>query len=105
MLIVPVAAVPLWAASKATAPLLLLGGAAVLGVASGGWFLLGRRQRGDQGAQRLGPGRQEALALVRQEQNRGLPSPLWEGRFRNLEGECQRQAGELALGEQRFEDA
>jgi Flp pilus assembly protein TadD len=46
----------------------------------------------------------EALKLVKELQDgRRLPL-MWEGRLRNLEGECHRFAGQAALKERRFED-
>jgi tetratricopeptide (TPR) repeat protein len=45
------------------------------------------------------------LAIARRHQNQGPLPPLWEGRFRNLEGECHRLAGAAVLGEKRFEES
>jgi Flp pilus assembly protein TadD len=82
----------------------------VLAVLGALWLLLGpgpRRQRAyKQARQLLQQGAwQEALAVTRAQQNGGRLGPAWEGRLRNLEGECHRRAGAAALTEKRYEEA
>jgi tetratricopeptide (TPR) repeat protein len=47
---------------------------------------------------------QEALALVQEQQQGGKLAPVWEGRWRNLAGECHRRAGDAALEAKQFEE-
>jgi tetratricopeptide (TPR) repeat protein len=47
----------------------------------------------------------EALAIVEEIKKLGRLSPAWEGRVRNLEGECHRLAAEDALLDNRFEES
>jgi tetratricopeptide (TPR) repeat protein len=89
---------------RAIVPLAVLG-ACVLAA----WFLFGPRARRRRdyvrGHRLLALGQwQAALEIAQRRQQRRLPV-LWQGRWRNLEGECHRAAAERALSEQRFEQA
>ncbi len=82
-----------------------------LALAAGGlWWLVGgepRRWRAYRRAlnflQRRGWA--EALEAGRNLGRLGAPSPLWKERLRQVRGESERLAGDIALEEQRFEDA
>ena len=102
--------------SQFAQPLLAIGTAAEALSAGGAMILLAglwlpfgpgaRRRRAFVRAQRhFQQGAwQEAIALVKEQQEAGRLTPAWEGRLRNLEGECHRLAGETAVREQRFEE-
>jgi hypothetical protein len=47
----------------------------------------------------------QAFETVRMLQSQGRLSRSWEGRLRNLEGECRHKAGDEAVREKRWEDA
>src|SRR5262249_34198239 len=47
----------------------------------------------------------QALDLIQDLQQQGQATPVWQGRLRNLEGECHRAAGNQALKDQRYEEA
>jgi tetratricopeptide (TPR) repeat protein len=71
------------------------------------WLMLGRgprRRRNFRRARRLlqQGAWQDALALVQEAQGRRL-SAAWQGRLRNLEGECHRAAGAAALQAREYE--
>jgi tetratricopeptide (TPR) repeat protein len=98
----------------AISPLMYLFAAGVLlaslGLAGLLWLVLGagpRRGRAYRRAQRLlhAGAWKQALAIVRTLRNARLRSALWQGRLRNLEGECLKQAGDVALQERRYEQA
>lgn len=103
-------------ASQFAQPLLAIGAAAgalsaggAMVLVAGLWLPFGpgaRRRRAFRRAQRrFQQGAwQEALGLVREQQQNGRMPPAWTGRLRNLEGECLRLAGEQAVQEQRFEE-
>ena len=101
-----------WLGSPSPTTLLLLGGTALVFLAVFCfffWLLFGRgprRARAFRRAQRLlrQGAWQEALAVVQRLQARGRLSVLWQGKLRNVEGECQRTAGDTALQEKRYED-
>jgi tetratricopeptide (TPR) repeat protein len=87
----------------------LLAGVVVFVVAVVLWLGLGPgpcRWRAFRRAQRLleGGGWEEALALVSQLRRPRL-SEAWQGRLRNLEGECHQRAVDQALKDRRFEEA
>jgi Flp pilus assembly protein TadD len=103
-------------ASQFAQPLLAIGAAAgalsaggAMVLVAGLWLPFGpgaRRRRAFRRAQRrFQQGAwQEALVLVREQQQNGRLPLAWAGRLRNLEGECLRLAGEQAIQEQRFEE-
>lgn len=76
----------------------------------GAWQLFGRgprRRRAFARARRFlqqGDWKQ-ALAIGRVLQSQGRLSTSWQGRLRNLEGECRHKAGDEAVREKRWEDA
>lgn len=79
------------------------------GAAVGLWFLLGpgpRRARlGKRAGQLLAAGNwQQALAMVRREQENQPPQP-WKDRLQLLQAECLHAAGNAGLSEGRYEDA
>src|SRR5262249_50742893 len=82
----------------------------LLGALVGLWLIYGRgprRRRAYHRAQvllRSGQWRQ-ALDLIQDLQQQGQATPVWQGRLRNLEGECHRAAGNQALKDQRYEEA
>jgi tetratricopeptide (TPR) repeat protein len=74
------------------------------------WLVLGRaprRQRACKRGQRyLHEGKwEDGLAACRELLRLGRPPKAWEGRLRNLQGECHHLAGEQALKAKRYEDA
>src|SRR4051794_11406045 len=84
--------------------------AALAGGGVGAWRLYGkgpRRQRLYKAARDLiqKGDWQTAQNLTQQLVDLGHPTPEWEGRINNLEGECLRAAGEAALAERKFEEA
>jgi tetratricopeptide (TPR) repeat protein len=91
--------------------LLLVGGIPLLGaLAVLLWLVFGRaprRHRAYRRARRfLHQGNwEEALAAARELLQIGRLSPQWQGRVRNLQGECHHVAGEAALKQKNFEDA
>jgi tetratricopeptide (TPR) repeat protein len=100
----------LFGARPSYGPLLYGGGAVLLlAVVVLLWFLFApgpRRGRALRRARRvLEDGAwQDALAIVHAHQGQRL-SPNWEGRLRNLEGECYHKAGDEDLREHRYEEA
>jgi tetratricopeptide (TPR) repeat protein len=83
--------------------------AGVLLVAVGAWLLFGpgpRRARAYHGAQRLlHQGKwQDTLTMVQSLQT-GRLSAAWQGRLRNLQGECHHRAAEEALRGQIYEES
>jgi tetratricopeptide (TPR) repeat protein len=88
----------------------LSGGGALLVAVGVWWVFFGRaylRRRAYLRAQQiLHQGSwEEALAIARKQQGRGGPNSAWEGRLRNVEGECHRRAADTAIKEGRYEEA
>jgi tetratricopeptide (TPR) repeat protein len=84
--------------------------ASLAGGGVGAWRLYGkgpRRQRLYKAARELVQKGdwQAAQNLTQQLVDLGHPTPEWEGRINNLEGECLRAAGEAALADRKFEEA
>src|SRR5262245_23075252 len=76
----------------------------------GVWLLLGqgpRRRRAWRHAQKLlkQGDWNEALRLVREQQQRGPHSATWQNRLNTLEGDCLHAAAATALQQHNFEDA
>jgi tetratricopeptide (TPR) repeat protein len=92
------------------ATLILIG--AVAGVILVGilvWLIIGRGPRRGRAYRRaqhiLHQGHwQEALNVIHGLQGAGRLSTAWQGRLRNVEGECHHAAGDAALRDQRFEE-
>lgn len=85
-------------------------GLLLLALLIGAWLLFGRgprRRRAFQRARRtLQRGAwQEALTLTQTLQSSGRLSAMWQGRLRNLEGECQHTAADQALAEKHYEES
>jgi predicted Zn-dependent protease len=91
--------------------LLSAGGAVLLlGLALGLWLVFGpgpRLRRGHRRARGLLEQGQwpESLTLAETLLNSSAHGVYWQGRLRNLIGECHYQASRIALQEQRYEDA
>jgi Flp pilus assembly protein TadD len=101
-----------WLGSSPRAAQLFYGGVAVGGLLLllALWLLLGRgprRRRAWRRAQRLlqQGAWSDAVALVREQQNRGPHSATWQKRLDTLEGDCLHAAAETALQQHNFEDA
>jgi tetratricopeptide (TPR) repeat protein len=82
----------------------------IVGIIIGLWLVYGRGlrlNRSFQKIQRLLAEKnwQEAFAEAQQLQVLGCLSPVWQGRARHAQGECQRLAGESALQGRHFEEA
>jgi tetratricopeptide (TPR) repeat protein len=87
--------------------LLALAGLAILLIC---WFLFApgpRRHRAYRRARHLFQERnwKDALAALPALGNTGRLPPVWQGRLRNIEGECHRLGGDLAVREGRYEEA
>jgi tetratricopeptide (TPR) repeat protein len=90
--------------------LVLLAVFLVVGAVLGLWLIIGRgprRRRAYRRAQRLlqQGSWSEALALANEQQQSAAVSELWQGRLRNLTGECHHQAADVALKEKRYEES
>jgi hypothetical protein len=70
------------------------------------WWFGSRRRAYERGRYLLHQGAwREALALTEDQGRRGRLSPVWQGRFRDLTGECHRHAGHALLGQSQYEQA
>ncbi len=102
---------PLFAVSaELVLVLILVVLAALIGGAVGLWRMLGKTPRlnrtYEHGRQLLAKGDwQGAVRAVEELRQLGADDPPWPGRINNLEGECERAAGDEALKERRFEEA
>jgi tetratricopeptide (TPR) repeat protein len=98
------------AATDATLFLFVGGIALLAGLAVGLWLVFGsgpRRSRGHRRARRLleqGQWR-EGLTLAEALLGKSTHSAYWEGRLRNLVGECHYQASRIDMEQHRYEDA